>query len=97
MGEGGGTLCHIFWDFSRIDLFWNLVQNVTVARYLKAAFWKWSVPPSSMDLDLRIKEIRSMEYLTVSLNNKLDHFNSNWSSLWDQYSMEHNRFLALHY
>lgn len=64
-----------------------LLVILTEAKYLIAAFWKRSAPPSSMDLHLRVKEIRPMEYLTASLNNRIDHFDSIWS-LWNQYIVD---------
>lgn len=42
-----------------------LLNILTMVKWLIATFWKCSSPPSSLDLHSRIREVRSMEYLTA--------------------------------
>lgn len=66
-----------------------LIHILTAARCLIALFWKRQAPPSLLDLLARVKEIRTMEYITAVAHNKVDLFHSIWAS-WDVYSAEHD-------
>lgn len=48
-----------------------LLHMLTAAKCLIAALWKQNSLPSLSDLHSRLKEIRTMEYLTALLNNKI--------------------------
>lgn len=65
-----------------------MLHILTAARCLIARFWRRLVPPGSIDLVARIKDVRTMEYMTALLDNKLDLFHKIWS-LWDFYCAEH--------
>lgn len=64
-----------------------LIYILTAARSLIALFWKRTAPPMYIDLWSRIKNIRTMEYMTALSQNKVDLFHQIWTP-WDIYSSE---------
>lgn len=64
-----------------------LMHILTAARCLIALFWKRSAPPTYLDLWSRIKDVRTMEYMTALFHNKAELFHKIWAP-WDLYSAE---------
>lgn len=58
-----------------------LHRLLTVAKCLKAKYWKQSLIPTLLDLSSHIKEVRSMERLSPMMSNRINFFESIWF-LW---------------
>lgn len=59
-----------------------IIHILTAGKCLISRLWKSSSPPALPDLCNRIREVRTKEYLTARIYDRLDKFQDIWS-LWD--------------